>query len=255
MRNGKRVVARILCIMVCAIILLQFTCCFAYAQSVRAPNVKENTFVYDDEGILSSAENEKLNTLLRYLEEKTSVEFAVITTPSFNGISMDDYAHELFNTLGIGKSSKDNGILFLLSAKEGHARLEIGYGLESVLTDSICGRILDNYYVPNRDKGKNVESIIETANGVLAVLGKEYNVDLVDNQTKIADAVKSRDSIDTVTFIIIIIIIFIIFIVVEVASDGSGSGSSSGGGFYRGGGFSSGGGFGGGHSGGGGAGR
>ena len=95
----------------------------SYAQGVHVPQVKENTYIYDQEGVLTSSERDNVNYVLKYLEDKTSIEFAVVTTSSFSGMSIEDYAHDLFNSLKIGKASKDNGILFLLSAKEGHARL------------------------------------------------------------------------------------------------------------------------------------
>ena len=253
-RNSKRIVTLILCFTMFTILILQIGIGFASTQDVQVPNVKENIFVYDSENLLSSIQNDSLNSLLRFLENKTSIEFAVITTPSFNGLTIEDYAHDLFNTLEIGKANKDNGVLLLLSKSEGHARLEIGYGLENLLTDGMCGRILDDYYVPNRDKGNHVDSLLQTANGVLAVLGQEYGIELVNNQESIVKSVKNESKISTLGVIIIIIVVLLLVVFLEVASEESGSSSSSGG-FFSGGGFSSGGGFGGGHSGGGGASR
>ena len=248
---SKRFLIFIVCVFMCFISLLPFA--VSFANGVTVPRVESGVYVYDDENDLSSQQKETLNALLRSLEEKTSIEFAVITTSSYAGMSMDDYAHDLFNTLRIGKSGKDNGILFLFSSTEGHARLEIGYGLEDVLTDGICGRILDAYYVPNRSRSKTVESIIETVNGVLAVLGNKYNVDLVSNQGELVKSINEERTVPWwVVVLIIILIMAIIGAVVESDSDDSSSSSSDGGFFSS---SSSGGSFGGGFSGGGGAGR
>ena len=250
----KLLLARILSVLLCTIVLLQLVCTFALAQNVEVPQVKENTYLYDLENVIDSDKEEEINSLLRYLEQKTSVEFAVITTLSFNNMSIEDYAHDLFNTLRIGKAGKDNGVLFLISVKEGHARLEIGYGLESLLTDNLCGQILDKYYVPNRDRGYYLDSITETVNGVLAVLGNEYNIEIVSNQESIVKAVKEGNSISTLAIILIIIAVLVIVVMLEVYCDGSSSSSSSSGGFFSSS-SSSGGSFGGGFSGGGGASR
>ena len=239
--------------MLCAIYIILFVTSVSYAQGVQIPQVKENTYVYDEEEIMTTAEKDALNKMLRYLEEKTTIEFAVITTKSYSGMSIEDYAHDLFNTLRIGKAGKDNGILFLFSAKEGHARLEIGYGLEDVLTDSLCGQILDKYYVPNRDNGNTVKSIVETTNGVLAVLGQKYNVELVNDQENIVKAVTSEDKFNMLYLVVAIIVIFIIIFIVAIVDETEGSSSSSSGGFFSS--SSGGGGFGGGFSGGGGASR
>lgn len=251
MRKFRKYISLFLSFFLCTIILLSFT--LSVSQAMQVPKVEENKYVYDSEEILTTEEADKLNTMLRYLEERTSIEFAVITSSSFFGMTMDDYAHDLFNTLGLGKANKDNGILFLLSVGEGHARLEIGYGLESLLTDGLCGQILDKYYVPNRDSGKNKEAILETADGILAVLGQEYGIEFFENQSEIVKSINSKNSISITTIIIILVIVIILSVFL---AEETGSGSSSGG-FFSSGGFSSGGGgsFGGGHSGGGGAGR
>ena len=248
----KILFARFFSVILISIVLLTFFTSFASAQGVDVPQVKDKTFVYDMENVIDSKQEDYINNLLRFLEEKTSVEFAVITTLSFNNLTIEDYAHDLFNKLEIGKSDKDNGVLFLISVKEGHARLEIGYGLESLLTDGLCGQILDKYYVPNRDQGHYLDSITQTVNGVLAVLGKEFGVEIVQNQEEIVKSINTKDTWSVVWKIVIIALIIIVAVMLEVYTDGS---SSSGGRYYGGGGFSSGGSFGGGHSGGGGASR
>ncbi len=246
----KRVLARFFLVIFFSSIFIGLFSSFAFSEGIVVPQVKDKVFVYDMENVIDSQTEDNLNSLIRYLEEKTTIEFAVITTSSFNNKTIEDYAHDLFNKLGIGKSGKDNGILYLVSANEGHARLEIGYGLESVLTDGICGQILDKYYVPNRDSKKTLESITETVNGVLAILGDQYKVDIVKNQESIVKSVKEEKSIN----IWIIILILVICVIVFALEEGSGSSSSSSsGGFFSS--SSSGGGFGGGSSGGGGASR
>lgn len=244
----KRVLSRFFLVIFFTSLFLGLFSTFALSEDVNIPQVKDKVFVYDMENVIDSKTEEDLNSIIRYLEEKTSIEFAVITTSSFNNKTIEDYAHDLFNKLGIGKSGKDNGILYLVSVSEGHARLEIGYGLESILTDGICGQILDNYYVPNRDSKKVKESITDTVNGVLAILGNEYKVELVKDQETIVKSVKEKKSINIWIIILVIIVCIFIFSLEEGSS-------SSGGGFFGGGSSSSGGGFGGGFSGGGGASR
>jgi len=251
-RKMSKLGAYILCCFMCILLVFQFGLNIAFAQEVDVPKVQKNIYVYDQEKLLTTDQNNNLNTLLRNLEEKTSIEFAVVTTSSFNGIEIDNYAHDLFNSLGLGKSDKDNGILLLVSAYEGHARLEIGYGLEDLLTDSICGRILDKYYVPNRDDSKDADSVIETANGVLAVIGEKYGLDLTGNQKEISKSIQKDELKEFLYLILFIIILLLLRIFIELFIGSGGGGSYRGGGFHSGG-FSSGGHFGGGHSGGGGA--
>ena len=248
-RNRRIVAILIVCLMLLCMIMLCRGCDVVYAATnVDVPQVEENTFVYDEEELLSKEQKTELNNLLRYLEEKTKIEFVVVTTYSFKGMSIEDYANDLFNTLGLGKSEFDNGILFLVSESEGHARLEIGAGIDDVLTDSRCGYLLDQYYVPDRDNGKNAEAVSNTVKGVLAVLGNKYGVQIVENQEEIIREVEKKDTRDFWIQVIVLIFIAIILVSMDVYQGGSRGGyygggfGSSGGGSHFGGGRSMGGG-------------
>ena len=46
------------------------------------------------------------------------------------------------------QADKDNGLLLLIALAERRLRIEVGYGLEGVLTDAFCGRVIDNTIVP-----------------------------------------------------------------------------------------------------------
>lgn len=247
-RKQNRMVTFCLCFMLFVLMAFQLECCNAFAQGVNIPTVRENVYVYDDEDLLTDEQEQDLNKILRYLDENTTVEFAVITADSFGGYSIEDYAHDLFNGLGLGKSGKDNGILLLISASEGHGRLEIGYGIEDILTDAKCGAILDKYYVPLRDKGEHGDSVYDTTLGVLSVLGDHYGIELVENQDEIIKNIEESDRAMQIVQIVIAIILICIWLWVKISVGGSGGGyygggfRSSGGGGHFGGGFSGGGG-------------
>ena len=89
-----------------------------------------------------------METLITDLEKETTAEIAVVTTDSLEGKSIEMYAVELFEAWGIGKADKDNGILFLVALKDREYRIEVGYGLENVITDVIASDILDEIVLP-----------------------------------------------------------------------------------------------------------
>lgn len=86
--------------------------------------------------------------LLVQLEKDTTAEVAVVTINTIEGQNIDDYANKLFNKWGIGKKDKNNGILFLIDLGDRKTRIEVGYGLESVITDEVAQNILDNKVLP-----------------------------------------------------------------------------------------------------------
>jgi uncharacterized protein len=84
--------------------------------------------------ILDAATTSSLKQLVDSVREATSAEIAVVTVPSLQGMSVEEYANKLFGAWGIGKKGKDNGLLVLVAPTEQKMRIEVGYGLEPVLT-------------------------------------------------------------------------------------------------------------------------
>ncbi len=115
-------------------------------------------YVNDFASLLSAQGRQQLEDQLSRLEQETTIEISVVTVNSLEGTTVEDYASRLFEKWGIGKKGKDNGVLLLVAKEERKVRIEVGYGLEAVLTDSRAGRILDNDVVPqfkqeNYEKG------------------------------------------------------------------------------------------------------
>lgn len=246
----KRIISCMLLLIVLTTLISMLTGCAA-PEKIPIPTVEKDVYIYDEDDIIDDDVEKELNKMLVELEEKTEAEFAIVSIESLLDRSIEDYANNLFNTLGIGKKGKDNGVLLLFSRSDEKVRLEIGRGLEGCLNDSKCGRILDDYFVPYRENDEYTKATEMTVKAVLNVIAEEYEIDIQGLEKDLSVEDDSDDGLPWWAWIIIIIIIALIIIVV-ICNDGS----SSGGGFY--GGFSgsfSGGGFGGGFSGGGGASR
>lgn len=123
-------------------------------------------FVNDFADILAPSIRDNLEYQLISLETDTSAEVAVVTVSNLSGQSIDTYAVELFDAWGIGKKDKDNGVLFIISLADKKARIEVGYGLEGIITDGRAGRILDNDVIPYFKAGDYESGI---AGGVNAI--------------------------------------------------------------------------------------
>ena len=252
--NKKRIISYVVLLMVLTALMSMFAGC-ATSEKIPIPTVKENVFIYDEDNIVDDDVEEALNKMLVELEEKTEVEFSVVSVESLLDRSIEDYANNLFNTLGIGKKGKDNGVLLLFSRSDEKVRLEIGRGLEGCLTDSKCGRILDDYFVPYREDDDYTKATEMTVKAVLTVIAEEYEIDIQGLETDdISIEDESKDKISDCICVIIIIACIIILSIIFTFLSGGDDGSS--GGYFGGssGGFSSSS-FGGGFSGGGGASR
>ena len=95
----------------------------------------------------------RLNSTIGDLERTNGAEMAVVVVSSLDGLSVEEAAVKLFELWGIGKKSKDNGLLLLWSTGDRRVRVEVGYGLEGTLPDGKVGAILDTYVIPKFKAG------------------------------------------------------------------------------------------------------
>lgn len=247
--SKKRITSYLVLLVVILTLMNMITAC-VISEEIPIPTVEENVYIYDEDNIVDDDVEKILNQMLVELEEKTGVEFAVVSVKSLLGRSVEYYANDLFNTFGIGKKEKDNGVLLLFSRSDKKVRLEIGRGLEGCLNDSKCGRILDDYFVPYRGDDEYTKATEMTVKAVLNVLAKEYEIDIQGLEEN--TSVENDEEITLSKVLLQIFILFLVIIIIWLLCD---NGNSSGRYHrsYLGG--SSGGRFGGGFSGGGGASR
>lgn len=130
-------------------------------------------FVSDFAGLLAPSEIEELNVKLSDFEKSTGVEIAVVTIPSLEGDTIENFAVELFEEWGIGKKGQDNGALLLVARDDRAVRIEVGYGLEGVLTDIQSYWIIQNVIVPAFQTGNFFEGINGAVDEIIGAAGGE----------------------------------------------------------------------------------
>jgi len=109
--------------------------------------------VTDNAEILSASMRKTLSDRLRAHEDRTGNQIAVLTVPSLEGESIEGYAEAVFKEWKLGQKGKDNGILFVVAPKDRRMRIEVGYGLEGTLPDSLAGSIIRNAITPKFKAG------------------------------------------------------------------------------------------------------
>lgn len=123
--------------------------------------------VVDLAHVLPPATTAQLSETLQAHEAKTSNQVAVLIVPSLADEPLFDFSHRVATTWKLGAKGTDNGVLLLIAIKERKIRLEVGYGLEGVLTDARSAQIIRNEIAPKFRAGDVPAGV--TA-GVLAVL-------------------------------------------------------------------------------------
>lgn len=225
------------------------------ASAEGLPNAPDN-FYLDQPGILNNTTKnlvDKKGQVYKEKSEAPQVVLAVIN--STDGDSIDSYAPDLFKKWKIGNQKEDNGVLILYAVNDGdrNVRIEVGYGLEDVITDSTAGNILQ--HAKEDLKSDNDAAINKglqyTFNAVTTLIDKHYDYP-TDENTLSNDELDEATSEDGYGFEDFLSIVFIGVIVLVAIFSSRGRGGRGGGGpWYWGGGYGGGssgssGGFGGG---------
>ncbi len=105
-------------------------------------------YVVDLAGVMDSSTRAEVDGLLQELEQKTTAQVVVLTVNNLGGRTVEQFGLETANRWKLGQQGKDNGVLIVAAIQDRKARIEVGLGLESVLSKDRAGRILDEQFVP-----------------------------------------------------------------------------------------------------------
>ncbi|MDP6642130.1 MAG: TPM domain-containing protein [Candidatus Nanoarchaeia archaeon] len=137
---------------------------------------KLNEFVTDNANLISPEDEQKIIEIAKKIEKETSVEIAIVTIKSLEGLDKEQYALELFEQAGIGKEDKDNGLLILVAIEEREYRVEVGYGLEGLIPDSSKVTIGTRILEPNFKEDEFGKGIYESLIIIQDILGGEGEI-------------------------------------------------------------------------------
>lgn len=127
--------------------------------------------VVDDAGILSDDAKAQLESILAQEEKQTGDQVVVVTLKSLQGYAIEDYGYQLGRYWGIGRKGKDNGVLLIVAPAEKKLRIEVGYGLEGLLTDAQSKIIIDEIITPAFRRGDYDKGVIDGTEAIVKVIG------------------------------------------------------------------------------------
>jgi uncharacterized protein len=184
----------------------------------RFPKATELKYVNDYAKVIDSDSAQYILSVGKELEDKTGAQATVVVIRSLEGESIESYANGIFRSWGIGQSSKNNGLLILLSISDRSWRVEVGTGLEGAITDIYSSRVMNDFAVP-RFKQNQYGQGLRLAYSVLADnIAREYEVTL-DKNVKVPQYVENGKSLNItkkgngIVIIGVIVLIFLDFIV------------------------------------------
>jgi uncharacterized protein len=160
-------------------------------------------WVHDDAHVLSSGTKAGLEQLLKAERDSTTNQIAILIVPSLDGYPIEEYTLKVAEQWKLGKKDTDNGVLFFISIADRRMRMEVGQGLEGVLTDAVSSRIDRNEVAPHF-RQKDYDGGVQAATiAIIQAIKGEY----VNNDPPQKRARRSRSPWTSLIVIIIVVIV------------------------------------------------
>ncbi|MEO9131004.1 MAG: TPM domain-containing protein, partial [Sphingomonas sp.] len=233
------------------------------AQAAQAQSFPKLTGrVVDAANLLSPEQQAQLTQLSAEIEKTSSRQFVVATIPDLQGYPIEDFGYKLGRAWNIGQKGANNGIILIVAPNDRKVRIEVGYGLEPIMTDALSSQIINDTILPHFKAKDMSGGIIAGANAI----GEQMKLPLEAGEARAAKLVQQPSHVQSsgggIPFVLIFWIIVIAFVtlsrfrrgtggrryrggIAPVVLWGSGLGGGSGSGWSSGGGSSWGGGDGG----------
>ena len=126
--------------------------------------------VVDQAGLLSAADEAALTQKLEALEQAKARQLVVATVNDLQGRDERDYGYQLGRAWGIGRKGANNGVILLVAPNERRVAIEVGYGLEPVVTDAVSSLIIQNQILPRFRAGDFPGGILSGADALIQQL-------------------------------------------------------------------------------------
>jgi uncharacterized protein len=158
-------------------------------------------YVNDFAGVFTSEQKNALEEKLHAFNASTTNEIAVVTVKSLGGDYIENYAAQLFKEWGIGTKKNNNGVLLLVALDDHKMRIEVGYGLEGALTDSLSSQIIRNDLTPAFKQGDFYGGVNVATDHIIEATRGEYQSS--------GNVSSGKDTTDWSLFIFFMIISFL----------------------------------------------
>ncbi|MBR5130250.1 MAG: TPM domain-containing protein [Alphaproteobacteria bacterium] len=129
--------------------------CSVLVQAVSFPSLTGQ--VVDDANILSDVQKKQI---LLNLSGLTS-QVVVVSVRSMDGMEIEEYANRLFNHWGLGDKERNDGVLIIIAPNQRQLRIEVGYGLEHILTDAIASLIVNQHMLPHARQSNYGSALVD----------------------------------------------------------------------------------------------
>jgi len=138
---------------------------------------RPQSWVTDYADVLTAAQESQLNGMLSGLEKRSSNQiFVAVFAEIPDGEYLEDFTTKVFEKWRPGLADKNNGILMAIFIKDRKIRMEIGYGLEDVITDAQANTLIQEILRPNFKQGNYFAGIKSTLDVLIPAAEGKYQI-------------------------------------------------------------------------------
>lgn len=143
----------------------------AHAHARQVPTLRQR--VEDQAAVLSATERASLENQLAAYEQRTGHQFAVLTVPSLEGDPIEDFSIRVAEAWKLGDKARDDGLIVVLALQERKVRIEVGYGLEGVVTDAVSAQVIARDMSPHFRRAAYGEGLLAGLDTLMKVAAGE----------------------------------------------------------------------------------
>lgn len=192
-----RAIMKILCVIITVMLLPHLT------WALEVPQLRGR--VNDYANLLSPGVSQRLEQALADFERSDSTQIVVLTINSLEGESLEEYSIRVAEAWRIGQTKLDNGAILLIAKQERKIRIEVGRGLEGVLTDLVSGRIIRGDISPYFKKNDYDSGITAGVSSIMQVVRGEYRAQPRD----LKQGKKSAEPVFTLLVFLLVAVVFL----------------------------------------------
>lgn len=160
--------------------------------------------------VMTAQQQQELTEYLTSLNHQTGIQMAVLTVPSLEGDSIEDFSFRTASAWKLGQAKEDNGALLVVSEGDRELRIEVGYGLEGLLTDAKSGLIIRNIITPHFRNGDYGTGIVEGIKNMVGVATE-------DAQLIASNMEEDEEDIDLQSLVVSVVFFSLYFAVLTFA--------------------------------------